>query len=196
MVEQHGCAADIAMHQPSRSGDARNFHAHVLLTTHRLGEAGFTEKAREFDERIGRGGSVITHWREQWAILCAEALKNAGRETEADRWRWGFLTINKQVEKAEERGDLDYVAQIKGTVPTVHMGVAEHLERRGKESEIGNRNRTLKERNAEIIDLARVRAERQILRRWIDVGRAGGMGRESEGSEQRRMEGLQGMERD
>nr|WP_176024264.1 MobQ family relaxase [Brucella pseudintermedia] len=163
LIDQHGCAADVAMHRPSRRGDARNFHAHVLLTTHRLNEDGFTEKTREFDERMGRGGSIITHWREQWAILCAKTLKRAGREIEADRWRWGFLTLSMQVKKAEERGDFDYVALIKGTLPTVHMGAAAKAEREGKRTAVGDLNRTIEKHNAEVINLAKVRAEKQVL---------------------------------
>ena len=44
LVNQHGCIADVAIHHPSGGGDQRNHHAHILLSTRRLGPDGFTEK--------------------------------------------------------------------------------------------------------------------------------------------------------
>ena len=40
LVARHGCAADVAIHRPGRTGDQRNHHAHILLTTRRLTAAG------------------------------------------------------------------------------------------------------------------------------------------------------------
>ena len=50
LVLRHGCAADVMIHRPGRTGDSRNHHAHILLTTRRLTAAGFTEKTRELDD--------------------------------------------------------------------------------------------------------------------------------------------------
>ncbi|HIF5740202.1 TPA: MobQ family relaxase, partial [Enterobacter kobei] len=49
LVARHGCAADVAIHAPSKEGDDRNHHAHILLSTRRLGLEGFGEKTRELD---------------------------------------------------------------------------------------------------------------------------------------------------
>ena len=38
LVDQHGCIADVAIHEPSGDGDQRNHHAHILLSTRRLGQ--------------------------------------------------------------------------------------------------------------------------------------------------------------
>ena len=81
LVARHGFAADVSIHQPSRGGDQRNHHAHILVTTRRLGPEGFTEKTRELDERINRGPREFEHWRERFAKLTNEALeKNQHRE--------------------------------------------------------------------------------------------------------------------
>jgi ATP-dependent exoDNAse (exonuclease V) alpha subunit len=46
-----GMVADIAIHAPSRHGDERNVHAHVLLTTRAIAPDGFAEKRREWNAK-------------------------------------------------------------------------------------------------------------------------------------------------
>ncbi len=64
LVERHKCAVDFAIHEPSKQGDERNYHAHILMSTRRLTADGFTEKTRELDER---NSGEVEYWREQWA---------------------------------------------------------------------------------------------------------------------------------
>ncbi len=66
VVDKHGCAVDVCIHEPSRDGDQRNYHAHIMLTTRRLGPEGFTEKTRELDAKATRG-QLITEHRKTWA---------------------------------------------------------------------------------------------------------------------------------
>ena len=80
IVERHGCVADVAIHAPGKKGDNRNHHAHILLSTRRLGPAGFTEKTRELDS----GGHVVTQWRERFANLENERLREAGHDARVD----------------------------------------------------------------------------------------------------------------
>lgn len=75
IVERHGVAADIAIHEPSRGGDNRNHHAHILITTRQLTEEGFTKKTRELDDR--KSGEV-ERWRERFAELQNEFFKRNG----------------------------------------------------------------------------------------------------------------------
>jgi len=63
---RHHCAVDVAVHKPSRGGDSRNFHAHLLCSTRRLRREGFTEKTRERDDK--KSGEIL-YWRERWATL-------------------------------------------------------------------------------------------------------------------------------
>lgn len=99
LVERHGFAADVAIHAPpefQKGGtgkviDNQNHHAHILLSTRRLGPNGFTEKTREFDAK-GRsdkaselfGPALIEHWRERFAVLQNQFLKAAGVEQKVD----------------------------------------------------------------------------------------------------------------
>lgn len=83
IVERHGCAADVAIHAPGKEGDNRNHHAHILLSTRRLGPEGFTEKTRELDDQK-TGPQIVTQWRERFASLQNERLREAGIEARVD----------------------------------------------------------------------------------------------------------------
>ena len=77
LVDAHDCAADVAIHAPSRGGDSRNHHAHILLTTRRLTPKGFTEKTRELDSKA-TGPELVTQWRQRFAMLQNQRLHDAG----------------------------------------------------------------------------------------------------------------------
>ena len=81
IVGRHGCAVDVSIHEPGREGDSRNHHAHLLLTTRRLGSEGFTEKTRELDQR--QSGEV-DYWRSRYAELQNERLMDAGLSVRVD----------------------------------------------------------------------------------------------------------------
>ncbi|TCP07376.1 MobA/MobL family protein [Crenobacter luteus] len=83
LVERHGCAADVAIHAPGKEGDNRNHHAHILLSTRRLGPEGFTEKTRELDDQK-TGSKLVTQWRERFAALTNERLRENGIEARVD----------------------------------------------------------------------------------------------------------------
>jgi Ti-type conjugative transfer relaxase TraA len=152
LVYRYGVTVDFAIHAPDRHGDGRNYHAHVLMTTRRIGPNGFGEKTRELD-----------------------SFKTGPREIEAIRQHWERIG-NRALEQAgiDERIDCrSYVDQGVDREATVHLGpVASGMERNGEGSDLGDRNRAAKARNAEreriegdrtavsaeIIDLA---AERQ-----------------------------------
>lgn len=84
IVDRHACAVDVAIHAPSRDGDDRNHHAHLLMTTRRLDKTGYTEKTRELDQGRGENGE-IEHWRHQWEQFANKALDRAGRAARLDR---------------------------------------------------------------------------------------------------------------
>ncbi len=83
LVNQHGCIADVAIHQPSGGGDQRNHHAHILLSTRRLGPEGFTDKTRELDD-YSSGPKWVHKWRERYAQLQNCYLQQAGCEVRVD----------------------------------------------------------------------------------------------------------------
>ena len=83
LVKRHGCAADVAIHAPGKEGDNRNHHAHILLSTRRLEADGFTEKTRELDDQK-TGKVIVTEWRERFAQLQNERLREAGHSVQVD----------------------------------------------------------------------------------------------------------------
>ena len=83
LVTQHGCIADVAIHQPGKEGDQRNHHAHILLSTRRLGPDGFTEKTRELDD-YNSGPKWVKKWRERYAQLQNQYLQQSGSEQRVD----------------------------------------------------------------------------------------------------------------
>ena len=101
LVTQHGCIADVAIHQPGKEGDQRNHHAHILLSTRRLGPDGFTEKTRELDD-YNSGPKWVKKWRERYAQLQNQYLQQAGSE-----------------QRVDHRSDKD---QGLDSIPTCHLG--------------------------------------------------------------------------
>ena len=99
IVDYHQCAVDVAIHEPGKEGDHRNYHAHLLLTTRRLGADGFGEKTRELDVKTN---GDVGFWRSRWSQLVNEALEQANCPERIDHRSYA------------ERG-ID-------AVPTVHMG--------------------------------------------------------------------------
>lgn len=81
IVTRHGCAADVAIHEPGKEGDTRNHHAHILVTTRRLGAEGFTDKTRELDDKKTK---EVDRWRERWADLTNERLREGGSSARVD----------------------------------------------------------------------------------------------------------------
>ena len=75
LVSRYQCAADAALHVPRSGHDARNVHAHILMTTRRLTAYGLAEKTRELDDKT-QGPLEVEAMREAWArILDGHGVK-------------------------------------------------------------------------------------------------------------------------
>lgn len=130
LADHYGLAVDVAIHQPSRHGDERNYHAHILMSSRRITPEGFGEKARELDDHE-RGPIEVEHIRAQWARLANRALERAGQDIQIDHRSFEAQGIN--------------------FMPTIHMGPsASAMERRGVQTRIGNRNRAARTLNSEV----------------------------------------------
>ena len=78
LVSRYGVAVDAALHTPKRGHDARNYHAHILMTTRRISAQGMTEKTKELDDNRITGPLEILAIREEWARI----LKGFGFDLE------------------------------------------------------------------------------------------------------------------
>jgi ATP-dependent exoDNAse (exonuclease V) alpha subunit len=152
LVQRHGFAADVAIHKPHRHGDARNHHAHILCSTRRLGAEGFGAKTRELDDQK-TGPAEVTRWRERWAELQNEYLKEHGHEARVDH-----RTLEAQGVDRE---------------PTRHKGPAvTAMERRGVQTQVGARltleqQQEIQARLERAAELGRLEREHTVLARSI-----------------------------
>ena len=103
LAKRYGSVVDVAVHSPSRYGDERNFHAHVLLSSRRIGQDGFGEKIHELDDKR-RGPMEVSFIRSEWARLANLALKQAEQEASIDHRTLKAQGINRE--------------------PTIHLGVS------------------------------------------------------------------------
>jgi hypothetical protein len=131
LTTRYGVAVSLAVHRPGR-GD-KNFHAHILFTTRRVGADGLGEKTRELDDRK-TGPQEITYLREYAAELINASLQRHGLDERVDHRSLAARGIVRE--------------------PTRHVGVtAAAMERRGHASERGGKNRETVARNARLAEL-------------------------------------------
>jgi hypothetical protein len=143
LVDRYGVAVTGAIHEPSRHGDDRNFHAHILTTTRSMEADGLAKKTRILDDRK-TGPQEVRHLRQYACDLINDALERAGVEERVDARSFEARGIDREA--------------------TEHLGpTASEMERRGEETERGSRNRDIKAGNEKldelVSDLAAVEAE-------------------------------------
>ncbi|MCB5197596.1 MobQ family relaxase [Deefgea salmonis] len=125
IADRYQIAADVAIHKPSKVGDHRNHHAHILTSTNKVEGRGFGNKVRELDlvahnQNIEKRGqpTEIEHLRERWATLTNEALQRNGVAVRVDH------------RTLEAQGITD-------RAPTQHRGPAlDGMLRRGADSDV------------------------------------------------------------
>ena len=124
IADHYKVAVDLAVHDPRPSGDPRNFHAHLLLTTREVSSAGLGAKTgldMATSERIRLGlpnlSQEFTAIRERWATLTNEALREANIEARVDHRSLAEQGVDRE--------------------PTPHIPFAAYkIERAGKHSEV------------------------------------------------------------
>lgn len=128
LVDRYGVVADVAVHAPSRHGDDRNHHAHILCTTRQVkrGEKGdlvLGEKASLELSDTKRGGlglcsaaDEITELRALWAQIANRSLEHHSDQRVDHR-------------SLKDQGITD-------RLPGVHLGpAATQMHRRGVKSD-------------------------------------------------------------
>src|SRR5271154_5702638 len=129
LIDRYGVAVDFAIHAPDRHSDERNYHAHLLMTTRRLGPEGFGAKTRELDDYT-TGPREIEVIRKTWERIGNRALEQAGLDIRIDCRSYADQGVDREA--------------------TVHLGpVASGMERSGEATDLGDRNRSAHARNAE-----------------------------------------------
>lgn len=118
-----GFAVDVAIHAPDKDSDARNYHAHLLVTTRSIGPDGFGQKERGHNSK-----GQLKEWREQWAHLCNRHLEWHGHEARIDHRSHAERGIDRE--------------------PTIHAGyAAKQMDARGAQSDRMDELRGIMARN-------------------------------------------------
>jgi len=147
LVERYGVVADVAIHEPGREGDNRNYHAHILTTTRTAGEDGLGAKTRILDV-ASTASAEIEHMRGVWARQVNMALERHQVEQRVDHR--SFERQGKELE------------------PTRHMGVsatamerqaAREIPGRDPVTDLGKQNAEIRERNR-VLETARKAMEK------------------------------------
>ena len=115
LVDRYGVAVSVGIHEPSRGGDQRNHHAHILFTTRRMEPDGLGAKTRVLDDRK-TGPHEVVHLRALACDLINDALADAGSDERVDHRSFATRGIEQE--------------------PTTHLGPAgKALERREERSD-------------------------------------------------------------
>lgn len=122
-----GMCADLCVHDTEHDG-VRNLHGHAMLTMRTIDENGIGKKNRDWNEH-----DLMEEWRSAWSDIVNDRLKQIGIDQEIDHRSF------------ERQGETELT-------PTFHEGKAvTALERQGIETDVGNYNRAVKEKNNKIM---------------------------------------------
>ncbi len=169
-MARKGMVLDVAIHAPDAGNDERNYHVHMLVTMREITPEGFGNKVREWNRE-----TELEQWKERWSEIGAMHLERAGHYLEAERFRVGHLTLEKQRQAALERGDHEWATALDRQAAK-HMGPhAAAMEQQGIETTIGNQNREIEERNrlrATTRDLSRTDGEIRLAYQLTERGQA------------------------
>ena len=97
LVTRFGVAVDVAIHAPSKQGDGRNHHAHLLTTTRTAGPHGLGDKTRILDA-AKTGGEEIYAMRAWWAGTVNDALAAAQSSARVDHRRIAVIAAEARAE--------------------------------------------------------------------------------------------------
>lgn len=116
---EKGMCASVALHETERE----NPHAHIMLTTRRIDKNGFGQKQRDWNQK-----PLLEQWRRDWSRSVNLALQRGGFEIRVDH-------------RSLEAQGID-------RTPQIHLGkAATAMERKGIETERGDRNRAITDSN-------------------------------------------------
>jgi len=139
LADRHQIVVDAIIHAPHQDGDERNYHAHILMTTHQITDDGFrNQKTKTSDGETvrfipldyggKRGADEVTALRERAEIISNRILEESGSAARIDH-------------RSNKAREIEAAA-------TIHRGkAATHLERRNIETERGNLNRKIEHEN-------------------------------------------------
>ncbi|WP_045760740.1 MobA/MobL family protein [Xanthomonas albilineans] len=119
LVDRYDVAVLVAVHTPSKLGDQRNHHVHLLMSARKVGPNGLGERAcAVFDARQGGGTRELRQIRKDIAQVINRHLAKAGAVARVDH-----RSLKEQARDAALRGDFDRARELT-RAPTKHLGKA------------------------------------------------------------------------
>ncbi|UXA69441.1 MobA/MobL family protein [Xanthomonas prunicola] len=119
LVDRYDVAVLVAVHTPSRLGDQRNHHVHLLMSARKVGVGGLGARAcAVFDARQGGGTRELRQIRKDIAQVINRHLAKAGAAARVDH-----RSLRDQARDAALRGDFDRARELT-RAPTRHLGKA------------------------------------------------------------------------
>jgi hypothetical protein len=139
LCSEFSFAVDASIHAPHKNkgtGDNKNHHAHILMSTRALGSDGFSKtKDRDSWDHVKQGPKIVVRYRARWAALVTAAYNDEGIDKVSDHRSF------------KERG-ID-------RIPTIKVGVVgTAIERDGRVSDRASTNRDINAANARLAELA------------------------------------------
>lgn len=128
LVDRYKVAVLVAIHTPSRNGDQRNHHVHLLMSARQVGPEGFGKRAAaEFDGRQGQGSNAVKELRLAIAATINRHLDIAGIQKRVDPRK-----LKTQAREAALKGNFELARELTRT-PGRHNGkVKTALERKSR----------------------------------------------------------------
>lgn len=135
-----GYVVDASIHSPSRDGDERNIHAHLLISLRTIDENGFSKSKQQEQENYRNKSAYTEALRESWERIGNRHLERHGHAPSLDRRTLAAQGIDREATK--------------------HRGPhVDAMERKGKQTERGEECRAIEERNRELAEARRDLAE-------------------------------------
>ena len=160
LVDRYGVIADLAIHEPSKGGNDKNHHAHIMLTTRKAEldpENNLTLTTKAEIELSNAKRKTLNMWTTQedikqiratWADLANHALEQAGQQQKIDH--------------------RSYADQNNGLQATIHEGTkVTQLRRQGIDTEISRFNDNVKQQNTQQLDQQKQQKE-SVLQRGVN----------------------------
>ncbi|XGB23526.1 MobA/MobL family protein [Streptomyces sp. II-2-2-2] len=117
LVDRYQVAVLVAIHAPSKEGDQRNHHVHLLMSARKIDAKGLGERAgMAFDSRQGGGAKAIRELRK-----AIEGVINAHLERAGGTDRVDHRTLRAQAREAALKQDFVRANEL-SRPPTKHMG--------------------------------------------------------------------------
>ena len=128
LVDRYQVAVLVAIHTPSRNGDQRNHHVHLLMSARQVGPEGFGKRAAaEFDGRQGQGSNAVKELRLAIAATINSHLDLAGIQKRVDPRK-----LKTQAREAALNGNFERARELT-RMPGRHNGkVKTALERKSR----------------------------------------------------------------